>query len=233
MLCQFIMAANKFPQIQKKTTQKQTGSEFLLRPLQGVGQDRSAPKRARAGSAQPLRVRNGILKDRMDKNSDRLQKQPITGPKVLVAGFVPKPIAQEIDRITKESGKTRSQTIATLLEEAVHQKLHIRHAVMLAPLIREAVVRSFQPLLPLLFSIAYDTHQTRSLAGISLAKSTRPEEMDDIRVRTAKKARDTILHQRSQIAELAELVKASLPALWEPEAPGETPISRRSGRSEV
>jgi hypothetical protein len=124
-------------------------------------------------------------------------------------GWVERPVSDEIDRIAKESGQTRSHTIATLLEEAVHQRLHVQHAVMLSPLVRKAVAKGFQGLLPLLISIAYDTNQTRSLTGNVLAKTVRTEEeMDRIRELTAKKARQSILHQRPQIEELVDSASA-------------------------
>jgi hypothetical protein len=122
-------------------------------------------------------------------------------------GWVERPVSDEIDRIANESGQTRSHTIATLMKEAVHQRLHIQHAVMLSPLVRKSVVKGIQGLLPLLIAIAYDTHQTRSLTGIALAKEIRSEEMEDIRERTAKQARKSILHQRPQIAELVDIAK--------------------------
>jgi hypothetical protein len=219
MLCQLSMADTNFPQYTKKTSQNQTRSEFLLRPLYGVRQDRSAPQRERAGSAQPYTVGKATVYTPLDKNSDRVKKQPTRAKSVPITARIEKPVKLEIDRIAKESGKTRSQTIATLLDEAVHRKLHLNHAVMLAPLIREAVIRAFQPLLPLLLSIAYDASQTRYLTGNLLAKQVRPEELDSIREKTAKKAKHTILHKCPHIAGLVELVKASLPLFSEAEEP--------------
>ena len=59
----------------------------------------------------------------------------------MAAGWIERPISEEIDRIATESGVTRSHTIAVLLEEAVHQKLHIQHAVMLGPIIQKALAK--------------------------------------------------------------------------------------------
>jgi hypothetical protein len=123
---------------------------------------------------------------------------------VQAIGWVKRPISDEINRIAKDNGQYRSRVIATLLEEAVHQRLHVQHAVMLTPPVRKAVVTAFQPWLPFLISIAYDTNQTRALTGNVLANTLRPEEMERIRERTAKKARESILHQRPQIEELVE-----------------------------
>lgn len=228
------MANTNFPQYKKKTSQNQTRSEFLGRPLDGVRQDRSAPKRARAASGQPYTQRRGSVYTPLDKKSDRVKKHTTTGPTVPLTARIEKPVTLEIARIAKEMGKTRSQVVNLLLREAVHQRLHINHATMLAPLIRQAVVRAFQPFLPLLISTAYDVHQTRTLTGNVLAKTVRTkEEMDNIREFSAKTARDNILHRRPQIAELLELVKTSLPALFELEETEEGPSSRPSGGSDV
>jgi hypothetical protein len=78
---------------------------------------------------------------------------------------------------------------------------------MLSPLVRKAVLKAVQGLLPFLISIAYDANQTRTLTGISLAKNSRPEEMEQIRQRSADKARKSILHQRPQIEELANVAR--------------------------
>jgi hypothetical protein len=201
------MADTNFPQYKKKTAQNRTQSEFLLRPLQGVGQDSNAHSRVRPASAQALTHRTGSVTRGVGINSDRLQKHSTNRKTVIAAGWVHKPVSVEIDRIAKESGLTRSRTIATLLEEAVHQRLHIQHAVMLSPLVRKAVIKAFQPLMPFLISIAYDSNQTRALTGNVLANTTRPEEMERIRERTAKKARESILHQRPQITELVQITR--------------------------
>jgi hypothetical protein len=141
----------------------------------------------------------------VDINSDRVKKHSTKRQTVQAIGWVKRPISDEIDRIAAHSDLKRSRTIATLLEEAVHQRLHIQHAVMLSPLVRKAVLRAIQGLLPLLIQIAYDTNQTRNLTGNVLAKNVRPEELERIRDLTAKKARESILHQRPQIEELVEV----------------------------
>jgi hypothetical protein len=136
------MADNKFPQNNNKETVKLRQSEFLLRPLPGVRQDRSASHRERAASPQASPVGNARRARRLDKNSDRTKKHSTRRQTVQAIGWIGRPISEEINRIAKESGLSRSRTIATLLEEAVHQRLHIRHAVMLAPLVKKAVVKA-------------------------------------------------------------------------------------------
>ena len=211
------MALTGNPQKKTDRQQKQLRSEFHLRPIFGVRQDRSGSPRDRTASSQAYHIPDAARADRLDKNSDRVQKQDDTRPTVPATGWVERPVSWEIDRIAKESGQTRSHTIATLLE-AVHQRLHIQHAVMLAPLVRKSVVKGMKGLLPLLIAIAYDTHQTRTIAGVTLAKQVSAEEMDDIRERSAKQARKSILHQRPQIEELVETARDWFAAL---EAEGE------------
>src|SRR5919205_3986638 len=212
------MALTGNPQKKTDRQQKQPRSEFHLRPIFGVRQDRSGSPRDRTASSQAYRFTDAARADRLDKNSDRVQKQDATRPTVPATGWVERPVSWEIDRIAEESGQTRSHTIATLLKEAVHQRLHIQHAVMLSPLVRKSVVKGMKGLLPLLIAIAYDTHQTRTIAGVTLAKQVSAEEMDDIRERSADKARKSILHQRPQITELVETARDWFAAL---EAEGE------------
>jgi hypothetical protein len=195
------------PQSLKERLQNQTRSEFILRPQNGVGQDRSAPLRERTASPQASPVDIAPRARRVDINSDRVKKRSTKRQTVQAIGWVKRPISDEIDRIAAHSGLKRSRTIATLLEEAVHQRLHIQHAVMLSPLVRKAVLKAIQGLLPFLISIAYDANQTRNLTGNLLARSLRAEEMDRVREKTAKKARESILHQRPQLEELVEASK--------------------------
>jgi hypothetical protein len=201
------MADTKNPQTLTDRLQNQTRSEFRVRPYNGVRQDSNAHSRVRIASPQPLTLRKGSVTRAVDKNSDRVQKHSTSRRTIIAAGWVDKPVSWEIDRIAKESGQTRSRTIATLLEEAVHQKLHIHHAIMLSPLVRKAVLKAIQGLLPFLISIAYDANQTRNLTGNLLARTVRPEEMDRVREKTAKKAKESILHQRPQLEELVEAAK--------------------------
>ena len=201
------MADNKYPQFVTQTLKPPIRSEFELRPQNGVGQDRSAPARARTLLVQPSRATDARRAQPSDTNSDRLKKHSTRRQTVQAIGWVKQPISDEIDRIARHFGQTRSHTIATLLEEAVHQRLHVEHAVMLSPLVRKAVLKAVQGLLPFLVQIAYDTNQTRHLTGNVLANTVPPADMARIREKTAKHARDSILHQRPQITELIDIAK--------------------------
>jgi hypothetical protein len=195
------------PQTLKERLQKQTRSEFKQRSLYEVRQDSNAPLRERAASAQAYPADMPARTRQLNKNSDRSKKHSTKRKTEPAMGWVERPISQEIDRIAKESGLSRSRTIATLLTEAVHQKLHIQHAVMLSPLVRKSVAKGNQGLLPLLLSIAYDSHQTRHLVGNLLARNVSPSDLGIIREKTEKLARNNILHQRPEIEDLVEIAK--------------------------
>jgi hypothetical protein len=201
------MPITGIPQTLKERLQKQTRSEFRGRSQSEVRQDRNAPLRERAASAQAFRVTQVTRTRRSSNNSDRAKKHSTTRKTVPALGWVERPVSLEVDQIAFESGQTRSHTIATLLKEAVHQRLHIQHAVMLSPLVRKAVVKGIQGLLPFLISIAYDSHQTRHLTGNVLAKNVPPNDLERIRVKTEKLARHNILHQRPEIEDLVEVAK--------------------------
>ena len=74
-------------------------------------------------------------------NSDRSKKHSTKRRTVPVTTWLKRPIRDEIDCIANDSGLHRSTIAASLLEEAVHQKLHIQHAILLAPIIQEAIAK--------------------------------------------------------------------------------------------
>src|SRR5690242_16267020 len=108
-MAQTILFQNK-----KKTTINQQRSEFITRLLDGVGQDSNAPSRVSVASAQPLTAGAGGVTPPPGKNSDRVPNYSTRRRTVLAAGWVPKPISGEIDRIAKESGLTRSHFVARM-----------------------------------------------------------------------------------------------------------------------
>ena len=52
---------------------------------------------------------------------------------------------------------------AALMAEAVHQKLHAQHAILLQPMIKQAVREQMAAFVPLLVRVAFEAGQTRSL----------------------------------------------------------------------
>jgi hypothetical protein len=88
---------------------------------------------------QPYQVTTLMRSQQGKGNSDRSKKHSIKRQTVPATTWLKKPISDEIDRIALDSGLTRSKTIATLVEEGVHQKLHIQHAILLGPIIQQAI----------------------------------------------------------------------------------------------
>ncbi len=79
-----------------------------------------------------------------------------------------KPVVKaELERLAGMDGLSISKTGAFLLEEAIHQKLHIQHALLMQPIIEQTVrkeLRSFgNRLVFFLIRIAFSTEQARIL----------------------------------------------------------------------
>jgi hypothetical protein len=90
-------------------------------------------------TGQPYQVTTLLRSQPGKGNSDRSQKHSTKRQTEPATTWLKKPISEEVNRIARDSGLTRSKTIATLVEEAVHQKLHIQHAVLLGPIIQQAI----------------------------------------------------------------------------------------------
>jgi hypothetical protein len=165
----------------------------------------------------------------MDTKSDRAKKRSTSRQTEPATTWLKKPISAEINRIAKHHGLTRSRTIATLLEEAVHQKLHIQHAVLLKPTITQAIAeerrRDRGRFAGLLAWIAVQTIQTRYLSTNILARLGRKEEitaetLNSIVDKSKRKARANIISRDPEMEELITAVERWLAkGEKEPEVP--------------
>jgi len=144
----------------------------------------------------------------------------------MAAGWVKQPISDEIDRMAKDAGVSRSRTIATLLEEAVHQKLHVQHAVLLEPLIRQAIAKEFRRdrsrFAALLVRIAFDANTTRHLTANILGRQpgVTAEKIDKIADWSTRKAKQSLTSRTPQIDELIRAVEQWLEAGEEEQTTG-------------
>jgi hypothetical protein len=144
----------------------------------------------------------------------------------MAAGWVTRPISDEIDRLAEQAGLTRSRTIATLLEEAVHQRLHVQHAVLLRPAIQEVFAAERRKdrarFAALLVRIAFDANTTRHLVGNILGRQpgVTPEQLNRIRDWSTRKAKDSLTARTPQIDELITAVEHWLAAGEEERAAG-------------
>ena len=119
----------------------------------------------------------------------------------------------EIDRIAGCDGLTRSKTIATLLEEAVRQRLHTQHAVLLTSIVEQAIAKQMTRerarIAALLVRIAFDANQTRTLATNILGRQPRmnPEKLTTILEASFRKAKMDITRRSPQIEQLITAVQ--------------------------
>src|SRR2546421_3350385 len=76
-------------------------------------------------------------------------------------------VRSELERIAKTEGLSLSQTGGSFLEEAIRQKLHIQHTVLLQPIIEEAIRKEIAKycnrLALLLVRVAFEVGMVRIL----------------------------------------------------------------------
>src|SRR6266705_3127180 len=132
---------------------------------------------------------------------------------VQVSSWVKPPVKAELQRIAATEGLSVSQTCATLLEEAIRQKLHIQHAVLLQPIIEQAIrkqMRSISTRLAwLLVRVAFDAGQTRGLVTNILGRQpgVTPAILKEILEGSSKTAQGNITRRTRQLVELIEAVE--------------------------
>src|SRR3712207_515732 len=171
----------------RHAAKQQARSDFKERSLHDVWQDNNAPQRERIASSQSSPLKSTARKRLLMNKSDRAQKRSTKRRTVMAAGWVKQPISDEIDRMARDNGLTRSKTIATLLEEAVHQRLHVQHAVLLKPLIQQAIREELRKdrarFAALLVRNAFDSNTNRHLLGNILGRQPgmTPEKLNKIR----------------------------------------------------
>jgi hypothetical protein len=207
------MAYTNNPHLEEKRISKQERSEFVRRSLGDVRQDNSASLRERAALPQAAPITKVIRAHRVDTNSDRSKKHSTQRKTVQATTWLPKPIMSEIDRIAGCDGLTRSKTIATLLEEAVRQRLHTQHAVLLTSIVEQAIAKQMarerSRIAALLVRIAFDANQTRTLVTNILGRQPRmnPEKLTTILDASFRKAKMDITRRSPQIEQLITAVQ--------------------------
>ena len=99
---------------------------------------------------------------------------------VQVSAWVNPAVKGELKRIASQEGLSLSQTCAALLAEAIRQKLSVQHAVLLQPIIEQAIrkqMRSVTTRLALLLARgAYESGQTKRLM-VHLLKHSRVNQV--------------------------------------------------------
>jgi hypothetical protein len=134
---------------------------------------------------------------------------------VQVAAWVKPAVKHELQRIASKDGLSLSQTCAALLEEAIRQKLHVQHAVLLQPIIEQAIrtqMRSLSNRLALLLARgAYESGQTKRLLVHLLKRYGVNQAMLKAMLEDASRgARTTMLRKTPQLETVLSEVEAWL-----------------------
>ena len=139
---------------------------------------------------------------------------------VKVTLWVKPAVKAELERLAGMDGLTVSKTGATFLEEAIHQKLHIQHIVLLQPIIEQTVrkeLRTFgNRLVFFLMRIAFASEQARILITNVLDRILRREGVREQTFTTLvdqsnRMARRNIIHKTPQLKSLLEEWEDSFP----------------------
>jgi hypothetical protein len=129
---------------------------------------------------------------------------------VQVSAWVKPAIKAELQRIAAQERLSLSQTCGTLLAEAIRQKLHVQHAVLLQPIIettiRKELSRTLSRVVLLLLRIAYEEGQTRRLVTNILGRQpgVTPALLEHILDASSRDARNTIFLKTPQLASLID-----------------------------
>jgi hypothetical protein len=127
-------------------------------------------------------------------------------------------VKAELKRLAGMDELTVSKTGAALLEAAIHQKLHVQHALLLQPIIEQTVrkeLRSFSNrLVFFLMRIAFASEQARILITNVLDRILRREGMTgktftSLVDQSNKLARRNIIHKTPQLQTLLDEWEAS------------------------
>jgi len=134
---------------------------------------------------------------------------------VQVVSWVKPAIRAELSRMAEQAGLSISRLSATLLEEAIRQKLHIQHAVLLQPIIEQTISKHLRSrdnrLAFLLARGAFESGMTKALAVFLLKQAG----VDQNRLKAmldecSRKARTSLLRKTPQLETVLSEVAAWL-----------------------
>ena len=212
------MPDNIVAQLSQRRQYRKEETEKVSNTLSKERQDSNAPVRVWSASTQALTPESHLLTRGLDKKEERVKKHSTSRNTVQIATWVDEPIRIEVDRFAQDLGISRSAMAAQLIEQAVHQKLHIIHAQSMGSIVEKAVSKALQRLIPFITQISYDANQSQILNGHILGQILKDdEELKRIRDRAASLARKNIFHIRPQIKEITEAVKLWFARLMEGE----------------
>src|SRR5436305_13967369 len=132
---------------------------------------------------------------------------------VHVTLWVKPEIKAEFKRLAEKEGLSVSKFGGVLLEEALHQKLHIEHAILLQPIIEQAISRRMAAISTRLSSLlvrgVLDTGQVRRLVINMLARQPgmTQQTLEEIIDGSHEGARKQITRMTPQLASLISEVE--------------------------
>jgi len=148
-------------------------------------------------------------------NTNRSQNRPEPKRKTVHLTLWVKPVVKaELQHIAQAEGLSVSSAGASFLEEAIRQKLHVQHTVLLQPIIEQAIRKQMRQISTrlawLLVRVAYDSGQTRQLVTNILRRQpgVTPTILNQILDSSNNAAKRNVLRRTPQIATLiAEVEK--------------------------
>jgi hypothetical protein len=134
---------------------------------------------------------------------------------VQVSAWVKPAVKAELLRLATQDGLSLSQTCAALLAEGVRQRLHIQHAVLLEPIIEQAIKKHMHArdnrLALLLARAAYESGQTKRLV-VHLLKHSKVNQvvLKAMLEDASRGARTSLLRKTPQLETVLSAVAAWL-----------------------
>ncbi len=122
-------------------------------------------------------------------------------------------IKAEVQRVAEQEGLSVSKCAGTLLEEAIHQKLHIQHAILLQPIIEQAISHRMAAISTRLSSLlvrgVLDIGQVRRLVVNLLARQPgiTQQTLEEILDGSQEGSRKQITHLTPQLTSLIQEVE--------------------------
>jgi hypothetical protein len=195
-------------------SQTQSNTQNGQRPPGGVGQDKIVPKQDRVASAEAAsREKDARARQQLYTKVPRTQKRSSKRQTVPLTLWVKPQLKAEIQRFAASEGLSVSKTGAAFLEEATRQKLHVQHAVLLQPIIEQAIRKQMRGISTrlawLLVRIAFDAGQTRGIVTNILRRQPgmTTQLLDHILDGSSKTAKGNITRRTPQIATLIDAVE--------------------------
>jgi len=205
-----------FPRSHHSGLPAQSSTPSVPQPQRGVWRDKYAPRRVHPVTPQPVTPKPLAGTHNMDTNTPRTHTHSRKRQTVQVAAWVKPAIKTKLQRIAEQDGLSVSQTCAALLEEAIRQQLHIQHAVLLQPIIEQAIRKHMRAYSNrhaiLLVRSLFASEQVRGLVTNILGRQpgvTQPV-LEEILNGSSKTAKRNITRITPQLATLIEEVKTWL-----------------------